>query len=311
VKPVTCLPVDNADNARLIVDTLAINPLDPKDLITTVGLLGIWGILFAETGLLVGFFFPGDSLLFLAGVAASTVAEQIFGPGVSLSLPGLLIGAPIAAIVGAQLGHWLGAKYGRRMFERPESRLFRTEYVDKAEFYFKKYGPAKAVVLARFIPIVRTFLNPVAGMLGMPAREFFLWNVVGAILWTDGIILAGYLLAAQIIKVIDPEDIDHYLLPVIVLIVLISVLPVIFEFIRERRAKAKEAEAHARAAEAEARIAEAGANIVEAVEHVVEAATQQMPAVSDHRPGQVYGGGVYNNPQQGNQGYDEGQGYRR
>jgi membrane-associated protein len=303
--------VDNADNARFIVDTLAINPLDPKDLITTVGLLGIWGILFAETGLLVGFFFPGDSLLFLAGVAASTVAEQIFGPGVSLSLPGLLIGAPIAAIVGAQLGHWLGAKYGRRMFERPESRLFRTEYVDKAEFYFKKYGPAKAVVLARFIPIVRTFLNPVAGMLGMPAREFFLWNVVGAILWTDGIILAGYLLAAQIIKVIDPEDIDHYLLPVIVLIVLISILPVIFEFFRERRAKAKEAQAHARAAEAEARIVEAEANIVEAVEHVVEAATQQMPVVSDQRPGQVYGGRTYNDPQQPGPGYDDGQGYRR
>ncbi|MFI5840932.1 DedA family protein [Catenuloplanes sp. NPDC051500] len=303
--------MDNADNARLIVDTLAINPLDPKDLITTAGLFGIWGILFAETGLLVGFFFPGDSLLFLAGVAASTVAEQIFGAGVSLSLPGLLIGAPIAAIVGAQLGHWLGARYGRRMFERPESRLFRTEYVEKAEFYFNKYGPAKAVVLARFIPIVRTFLNPVAGMLGMPARQFFIWNVVGAILWTDGIILAGYLLAAQIIKVIDPEDIDHYLLPVIVLIVLISVLPVIFEFFRERRAKAKEAEAHARAAEAEARIAEAGANIVEAVEHVVETATQQMPAVSDQRPGQVYGSGAYNAPQQGNQGYDDGQGYRR
>ncbi|GAB7041472.1 MULTISPECIES: DedA family protein [Catenuloplanes] len=290
--------MDNADNARLIVDNLALNPLDPKELITAVGLVGIWGILFAETGLLVGFFFPGDSLLFLAGVAASTVAEQIFGEGVSLSLPGLLIGAPIAAIVGAQLGHWLGAKYGRRMFERPESKLFKKEYVDKAEFYFNKYGPAKAVVLARFIPIVRTFLNPVAGMLGMPAKTFFLWNVVGAILWTDGIILAGYLLAAQIIKVIDPEDIDHYLLPVVVLIVLISVLPVFFEFFRERRAKAKEAEAHARAAEAEARIVEAEANIVEAVEHVVEAATQQIPAVSDqHRPGQgggqVYGGGTY------------------
>ncbi len=310
MKAVTCLPVDNADNARFIVDTLAINPLDPKELITAAGLFGIWGILFAETGLLVGFFFPGDSLLFLAGVAASSVAEQIFGDGVSLSLPGLLIGAPIAAIVGAQLGHWLGAKYGRRMFERPESRLFKTEYVDKAEFYFKKYGPAKAVVLARFIPIVRTFLNPVAGMLGMPARQFFVWNVVGAILWTDGIILAGYLLAAQIIKVIKPEDIDHYLLPVIVLIVLISVLPVFLEFFRERRAKAKEAAAHARTAEAEARIVEAEANIVEAVEHVVEAATQQMPAVSDQRPGQVYGGGR-TNPQQPGQGYDDGQGYRR
>ncbi len=196
--------MDNADNARLIVDNLALNPLDPKELIATVGLLGIWGILFfAETGLLVGFFFPGDSLLFLAGVAASTVAEELLGEGVSLSLPGLLIGAPIAAIVGAQLGHWLGAKYGRRMFERPESKLFKKDYVDKAEFYFNKYGPAKAVVLARFIPVVRTFLNPVAGMLGMPAKQFLMWNVIGAILWTDGIILAGYLLAAQINRFMD------------------------------------------------------------------------------------------------------------
>ncbi|MDP9798380.1 membrane-associated protein [Catenuloplanes nepalensis] len=294
--------MDNADNARLIVDNLALNPLDPKELIATVGLLGIWGILFAETGLLVGFFFPGDSLLFLAGVAASTVAEELLGEGVSLSLPGLLIGAPIAAIVGAQLGHWLGAKYGRRMFERPESKLFKKDYVDKAEFYFNKYGPAKAVVLARFIPVVRTFLNPVAGMLGMPAKQFLMWNVIGAILWTDGIILAGYLLAAQINRFMDPEDIDHYLLPVILLIVLISVLPVFVEFFRERRAKAKEAAAHARTAEAEARIVEAEANIVEAVEHVVEAATQQMPAVSDphNRPGQgggqVYGSGTYGTP---------------
>src|SRR3712207_1401336 len=109
------------------------------------------------------------------------------------------------------------------MFDRPDSRLFKAEYVEKAEYYFRKFGPAKAVVLARFIPIVRTFLNPVAGMLGMPAKTFLLWNVIGGILWTDGIILGGYLLAEQIIKVIDPADIDHYILPVVALIVLISV----------------------------------------------------------------------------------------
>ena len=217
-------------------EQLALNPMDPKDLLQTFGLIGVWAILFAETGLLVGFFFPGDSLLFLAGVAASPVADSIFGDGTRMSLAGLLIGAPLCAIMGAQLGHLLGARYGRRMFERPDSKLFKREYVEKAEYYFEKFGPAKAVVLARFIPIVRTFLNPVAGTLGMPARQFFIWNVVGAILWCDGIILIGYLLAQQIYDAIG-DKIDHYILPVVALIVLISVLPIIIEMLRERKAK--------------------------------------------------------------------------
>ncbi len=220
----------------MISESVALNPLDPKDLIHTFGLIGVWVVLFAETGLLVGFFFPGDSLLFLAGVAASPVADAIFGAGTRLSLAGLLIGAPVCAIAGAQLGHWLGARYGPRMFDRPNSRLFKQEYVEKAEHYFQKFGPAKAVVLARFIPIVRTFLNPVAGVLGMPARQFFLWNVVGAVLWVDGILLVGYLLADQIYDAIG-DKIDRYILPVVALIILISVLPIFFEFLRDRRAR--------------------------------------------------------------------------
>jgi membrane-associated protein len=241
--PVPWFAVDTAEKTRALSEQLAVNPLDPKDLVKTFGLIGVWAILFAETGLLVGFFFPGDSLLFLAGVAASPVAEVIFGSGTKLSLAGLLIGAPICAIAGAQLGHYLGARYGRRMFDRPESRLFKREYVDKAEFYFNRYGAAKAVILARFIPIVRTFLNPVAGMLGMPARTFLLWNVIGGILWTDGIIFGGYLLAEQIIKVIDPADIDHYILPVVALIILISLLPIFFEVLRDRRHRRAAAQA--------------------------------------------------------------------
>jgi membrane-associated protein len=235
--------VDTADKARAISDQLAVNPLDPKELLQTFGLVGVWVILFAETGLLVGFFFPGDSLLFLAGVAASPVAEAIVGT--KLSLVGLLIGAPICAIVGAQLGHFLGARYGARMFDRPNSRLFKREYVEKAEYYFNKFGPAKAVVLARFIPIVRTFLNPVAGVLEMPARTFFLWNVVGGIIWTDGIILGGYFLAEQITRLIPAEDIDKYILPVVAVIVLISLLPIIIEVWRERRKKRRERSAAA------------------------------------------------------------------
>lgn len=233
--------MDTAEKTRAISEQLAVNPLDPKDLLKTFGLVGVWAILFAETGLLVGFFFPGDSLLFLAGVAASPVAELIVGT--KLPLEGLLIGAPLCAIAGAQVGHFLGAKYGRQMFNRPNSRLFKQEYVDKAEYYFNKFGPAKAVILARFIPIVRTFLNPVAGVLEMPARTFLLWNIVGGILWTDGIILGGYLLAGSITEVMDPKDIDKYLLPVVALIVLISVLPIIIEVWRERRSKRRAAAA--------------------------------------------------------------------
>jgi membrane-associated protein len=229
---------------RVLSETLALNPLDPKDLLQTFGLIGVWAVLFAETGLLVGFFFPGDSLLFLAGVAASPVADQIFGDGTRISLAGLLIGAPICAILGAQLGHLLGQRYGKRMFERPDSKLFKREYVEKAEYYFEKFGPAKAVVLARFIPIVRTFLNPVAGTLGMPARKFLLWNIVGAILWTDGVLLVGHLLAQQIYDAIG-DKIDHYILPVVAVIVLISVLPIIIEMIRERKAKKRAAAAGA------------------------------------------------------------------
>jgi membrane-associated protein len=211
----------------------ALNPLDAKSMIQTFGLAGVLVILFAETGLLIGFFLPGDSLLFLAGVAASPVAADIVG--VKLSLPVLLIGAPICAVAGAQLGHLLGARYGRRLFARPDSRLFKTEYVDRAEHYFARYGPAKATVLARFVPIVRTFLNPVAGMLHMPARRFLLWNIVGGVLWTDAIVLAGYLPARKLRDTIGATNIDKYLLPVVALIVLLSLTPIFVEVLRTRR----------------------------------------------------------------------------
>jgi membrane-associated protein len=173
-------------------------------------------------------------------VAASPVANAIFGNGTRLSLVGLLIGAPLFAVLGAQLGHLLGAKYGRQMFEKPESKIFKREYVEKAEYYFEKFGPAKAVVLARFIPVVRTFLNPVAGTLGMPARKFLLWNIVGAVAWTDGVLLIGYLLAKKIYDAIG-DKIDHYILPVVFVVVLISVLPIFIEILRERSAKKKAA----------------------------------------------------------------------
>jgi membrane-associated protein len=228
--------VDTVTTTHAVGQLLAFNPLDVKALIETFGLIGVLVIIFAETGLLVGFFFPGDSLLFLAGVAASPVADEII-PGVQLNIGVLLVATPILAIAGAQLGHYLGARFGQRMFNKPESKLFKREYVEKAEYYFNKFGAPKAVVLARFIPIVRTFLNPVAGMLGMPARQFLLWNIVGGILWTDGILLAGYFLAKKITDLIPPEKIDTYLLPFVLLIILISMIPIFIEVFRSRREK--------------------------------------------------------------------------
>ena len=226
--------------------------------------MGVWAILFAETGLLVGLLLPRRLTAVPRRRGGHAVADAIFGDGTKLSLAGLLIGAPICAIAGAQLGHWLGARYGRRMFDKPNSRLFKQEYVDKAEYYFEKFGPAKAVVLARFIPIVRTFLNPVAGVLGMPARKFFLWNIVGAILWTDGIILAGYLLADRIYAAIGTH-IDRYILPFVALIILISVLPILIEIIRDRRAKKNAAAVAIVAASAAAGVAEA---VEDKIKHV-------------------------------------------
>jgi membrane-associated protein len=204
---------------------LAVNVLDPKSLIATFGLLGVLVIIFAETGLLVGFFLPGDTLLVTAGIytAANTTLAH------PLSLPVLMVGAPLCAVAGAQVGHFLGAKYGRALFERPNSRIFRQEHVDKAEYYFNKFGPAKAVLLARFVPVVRTFLNPLAGMLEMSAIRFFIWNVVGGLIWTETIILIGRFLGDRV------KGIDKFVLPVVAVAVLVSVVPVVREVLRSRR----------------------------------------------------------------------------
>jgi membrane-associated protein len=237
--PVAWFAVDHAEKTRALAQSLG-SILNPKDLIDSFGLIGIWAIIFAETGLLVGFFFPGDSLIFLGGVAASPVAQEIVGT--HLPLAALLIVTPIVAIAGAQFGHFLGARYGRRLFDRPNSRLFKREYVEKAEYYFNRFGPAKAVILARFIPIVRTFLNPVAGVLEMPARTFFVWNVVGGVLWTDGVLLVGYFLAKKILDVVPANKIDTYLLPLVALIVLISATPIFVEIIRDRRGRRRAAQ---------------------------------------------------------------------
>jgi membrane-associated protein len=207
---------------------LALNLLDPKSLLHDFGTAGVIAIIFAETGLLIGFFMPGDSLLFTAGLFTAPALAK----GYNLSLPLLLVLTPIAAIAGAQLGHYLGAKAGAPLFERPDSKVFRKEFVDRAEYYFERFGAPKAVILARFVPIVRTFLNPVAGVLGMRARQFFLWNVIGGLAWTEAILLIGHFLGQRLGATFP---IDRYLIPTVIVIVILSLIPVIREVIKMRR----------------------------------------------------------------------------
>ena len=153
------------------------NLFDAHSIVTTLGLLGVLGIIFAETGLLIGLFFPGDSLLFIAGLAASGSAQEILGTHLPV-LP-LMIGAPISAIVGSQVGYWFGAKVGPRYFDRPDGRFFNQRRVQVTEKWINKYGTGKALIFSRYIPFVRTLINPLAGIIKIPARQFFIYNVIG------------------------------------------------------------------------------------------------------------------------------------
>jgi membrane-associated protein len=189
--------------------------------------LGVLAITFAETGLLIGFFFPGDSLLFVAGFLTLPHAAH------HLAFAPLLIGAPICAILGAQLGHYLGARFGRGLFDKPDSKLFKQQYVERAEYYFNDYGAAKAIILARFIPVVRTFMNPVAGVLEVPARKFFVYNAIGGLVWTEGVLIAGHLVGSTV----PASKVDTYIIPITLLIVILSAIPVIKEVLAARKAK--------------------------------------------------------------------------
>jgi len=207
------------------------NLFDAHSIVTDLGLLGILGILFAETGLLIGLAFPGDSLLFVAGVAASGTGAVLLN-GNQLPVAPLFIGAPIAAITGSFVGRWIGAKYGRKLFNRPDGKFFTQARVVQTEKWLDKYGIGKALVLARFIPFVRTLINPMVGIINVSNKTFIFWNILGAIIWTDTILLLGYLLGEKI-----KGSIDTYLLPIIGLIIFLSLLPIVFEVLRERKRK--------------------------------------------------------------------------
>ncbi|MEV7732902.1 DedA family protein [Streptomyces sp. NPDC088921] len=209
---------------------LAVNVLSAQSLLAAFGVLGVGVVMFAETGLLIGFFLPGDSLLFTAGLLCTGSGQH----GVKLSLAPLLLAAAIGALAGAQCGYLLGRKAGGALLARSRSVRLR-EGAHRAEELLERYGYAKAIVLSRFVPVVRTVLNPMAGALGVPARTFTVWQMAGGLVWSLGLTLGGYALGSSI------PDVDRYLLPMIAVIVAVSLLPLAAEWYRSRRAaKAKE-----------------------------------------------------------------------
>ncbi|WP_046496674.1 DedA family protein [Streptomyces odonnellii] len=203
----------------------AVNLLDAGSLLSAFGALGIAVVLFAETGLLIGFFLPGDSLLFTAGLLSVPGAT---GPA-HLSLPQVLVASAAGALLGAQTGYWIGRRGGRALLARSRARKLH-EGAARAEELLDRYGHAKAIVLARFVPVVRTVLNPLAGALNVPARLFTLWQVLGGAVWTVGLVLAGYALGSSV------PDVERYLLPIVAVVVVVSLIPLALEVLRSRRA---------------------------------------------------------------------------
>ncbi|MCK7624257.1 VTT domain-containing protein [Streptomyces sp. RS10V-4] len=218
------------------MNTLALGPqwLNSDYLITTFGLIGVLLIVFAESGLLIGFFLPGDSLLFTTGlmVTAGKLGKPLW------LVCGLVV---LAAVLGDQAGYLFGRKVGPSLFKRPDSRLFKQENVEKAHAFFEKHGP-KSLILARFVPIVRTFTPIIAGVSLMNYRSFLTFNVIGGTLWGGGVTLLGAALG-------NVEFVHKNIEAILVGIVLVSVIPVVIEFLRARGKSKRRAAAGAGAAD--------------------------------------------------------------
>ena len=197
-----------------------LKPENLEQLIKWGGYAILFAIIFAETGLLIGFFLPGDSLLFVAGAFAAKYPDN-------LNVALLIVLLSIAAVAGDGVGYLIGRKAGRRLFEKPNSRLFKREHLLKTEQFYEKHGP-KTIILARFVPIVRTFAPTVAGVAGMEYARFVLFNICGGIGWIVSMTLAGYFLGS--VKIIH----DHFEKAVL-LIILISILPMVLHWWQERK----------------------------------------------------------------------------
>ena len=192
--------------------------LDIVPLIKTFGIVGVFTFVFAESGLFFGFFLPGDSLLFTAGVFASA---GYYNLGV------LFIGAFICAVLGDTVGYWSGKKLGSKLFARPDSFFFNKKNLDKTAHFYEKYGN-KTILLARFVPIVRTFAPIMAGAAQMKYKDFFFYNILGGFFWTSIMVLTGYFLGNSI------KNIDTYILPITGLIILLSIIPIIVGFFHKK-----------------------------------------------------------------------------
>jgi len=203
---------------------LAVNPLSPTSLLKTFGVAGVFAVLFAETGLLIGFFLPGDTLLFTAGLLSATSTDS----RLHLPLGWVLAAAAGGALCGAQAGYLLGRRGGRAVLSRARSPRLRAAAAN-SRLLLARYGPGKAIVLARFIPVVRTVANPMAGILEVPAATFTFWQVAGGLVWTLGVTTAGYALGTSI------PSIDTYLLPAVAVIGVLSAIPLAVELARARR----------------------------------------------------------------------------
>lgn len=195
------------------------NWLEPLVIIQTVGLLGVWVIIFAESGLFFGFFLPGDSLLFTAGFLASQDLLNIWI---------LAAGCAVAAIAGDSVGYWFGRKVGPKIFSREDSFFFNKKHIERTKSFYDRYGK-KTIILARFVPIVRTFAPILAGVGEMEYRTFLSYNVIGGLIWTLGFTLGGYLLGSLI------PDAEKYLTLIIIAIIIASFIPAVIEVVRSRK----------------------------------------------------------------------------
>lgn len=189
--------------------------------VTTVGYIGILLVIFCETGLFIGCFFPGDSLLFTAGMLATRGVFNLY-----ILIPCVIV----AAILGYALGYFFGDKLGHWLMERKDGFFFKKKYIQQAHDFYEKHG-AQAMILCRLVPIVRTFCPIVAGMGEMKFKRYMLYNVIGAILWVFALTLLGYFIGNLF------PNAKHFLLPIVLIIIAISVLPGLFHFLKERKSR--------------------------------------------------------------------------
>jgi membrane-associated protein len=203
---------------------LATSPIDAHHLLDSFGLGGLIVIIFAECGLLIGFFLPGDTLLFAAGLLLAL--GKLHSP-----LWAFLITVPVAAIAGNLVGYWIGYRAGPRVFDRPDSALFKPEYVDRSHAFFERFG-SWTIILARFVPIVRTVATVMAGVSRMRLRLYALYSVIGGVIWTVGVIMAGYWLGhIEFVR----KHVEPLIDPILIGVVVVSLVPVTVHWLRARR----------------------------------------------------------------------------